>query len=93
MMKFTFHDWVLNAMTAPNATRYTKSDKYVEKHTNRDYPKPVRNRISRVVLLLFVALGKKTNDVWIVLQVQGAPRSVHLTSLCMLARSSNWLKS
>ena len=27
-MKLTFHKWVLNAMTDPNPTQYTKIDKY-----------------------------------------------------------------
>ena len=33
-MKSTFHKWVLNVMTAPNPTQYTKFDKYMEKQKN-----------------------------------------------------------
>ena len=37
VMKSTCHKCVLNAMTAPNPTQYTKFGKYLEKHTNRDW--------------------------------------------------------
>ena len=36
-MKFTFHEWVLNAMTGTNPTQYTKSDKYKVKNQKLDW--------------------------------------------------------
>ena len=57
-MKFTIHKWVLNAMTGPNATQYTKFDKYVVK--NEIGPNLVRDRISHMVsaILLLLLSGK-----------------------------------
>ena len=52
-MKLTIHKCVLNAMTAPNPTQYTKSDKYKVKTKNRDWYKFVRNWISFIFVVFF----------------------------------------